>query len=242
MVQTVSKDLAMKNVENPSQPCLIVMAKYPQEGKVKTRLSPFLSASQAAQLAMCFLKDTLKKAEKLNIKLIVAFSPAESFSDFSTIVSKSTILIEQAGDSLGERINNAFKFAFECNFSPIVMMGTDSPTFPTTEIEKALKLLNETECVFGVTQDGGFYLVGLNQFLPDIFENVEWSSSRTLADCLQNARLILGNEPKFVGDWFDVDEPSDLVKLFKEFLTNKEFFQIAPRTAEWLSNNNNLFR
>lgn len=231
----------MKKVKNPSQPCLIVMAKYPEKEKVKTRLSPFLSAANSAQLAMCFLKDTLKKAETLNIKLIVAYSPPESFSLFSRIVGKSTILIDQKGDDLGERINNAFKFAFDSNFSPVVMIGTDSPTFPISEIEKALKLLNKTQCVFGATKDGGFYLVGLSKFLPGIFEKVEWSSSRTLSDCLQNARLVLGKEPKFVGDWFDVDEPADLVKLFEEFLTKKEFIQIAPHTAEWLSDNNKLF-
>lgn len=231
----------MKEVENQSQPCLIVMAKYPEEGKVKTRLSPFLSASQAAQLAMCFLKDTLKKAEKLDTNLIVAYSPPESFSLFSRIVGKSTILIEQAGDNLGERINNAFKFAFDSNFSPVVMIGTDSPTFPTSENEKALKLLKKGECVFGAAQDGGFYLVGLSKFLPGIFEKVEWSSSRTLVDCLQNARLVLGSEPKFVGDWYDVDKPSDLAKLFGEFLMKKESFPNAPHTAEWLFKNDCLF-
>lgn len=241
MVQTVSENLAMKKVKNPFQPCLIVMAKYPQDGKVKTRLSPFLSSSQAAQLAMCFLKDTLNKVEKLDTNLIVAYSPPESFSHFSKIVGKSAILIEQAGDNLGERINNALKSAFERNFSPVIMIGTDSPTFPPSEIEKALKLLNETECVWGAAQDGGFYFVGLNKFLSGIFKNVEWSSSRTLADCLQNARLILGNEPKFVGDWFDVDVPEFLKALYDEILKNADFAELAPETAKWLKENERLF-
>jgi uncharacterized protein len=224
-----------------TKPCVIVMAKYPQENKVKTRLSPFLNGQQSAQLAMCFLKDTLTKVEKSDQNLIVAFSPAESFADFSKIVAKPTILTEQIGNDLGDRMKNAFQFAFENYFSPVVMIGTDSPTFPMSEIENAFNLLTETECVFGKTQDGGFYLIGLNKFIPEIFENVAWSSAQTLEDCINNFRSVLGKEPKFVQDWYDIDEPVDLVKLFNELSENKYLFEIIENTAEWLRENPELF-
>lgn len=223
------------------KPCVIVMAKYPQENKVKTRLSPFLNGQQSAQLAMCFLRDTLNKVEKSDKNLIVVFSPSESFAGFSKIVTKSTILHEQIGNDLGERMKNAFQFAFENYFSPVVMIGTDSPTFPMSEIENAFNLLTETECVFGKTQDGGFYLIGLNKFIPEIFENVAWSSAQTLTDCINNFRSVLRKEPKFIQDWYDIDEPVDLVKLFNEVSENKNLSKITEHTAKWLKENRQLF-
>ncbi|MEK7724412.1 MAG: TIGR04282 family arsenosugar biosynthesis glycosyltransferase [Acidobacteriota bacterium] len=219
------------------------MAKYPQAGKVKTRLFPFLNQSQSAQLALCFLKDTLLKIEKLGIQVFLAYSPEEFHDKFAKLVAKSTVLIEQKGISLGERLFNAVSFAETAGFSPIITIGTDSPSFPSQEILKTIEILqsNVNECVFGSTQDGGYYLIGLNKSVPSMFENVEWSSTQTLPDSVRNALLTFGQNPVFISDWYDVDTPEDLKNLNKEFLEKECFANIAPHTAKWLEVNSDLF-
>lgn len=235
--------MALKQIEINKKPVVIVMAKFPAAGQVKTRLQPFLTSELCAELSLCFLRDTLLKIQNLKVPLIVSFSPAESKEKFLKLVSETTILIEQLGEDLGERLQNAVCFASKRGFSPIIVIGTDSPTFPPDELVKAIEILekNENECVFGPTQDGGYYLVGLAENSPVFFKNVEWSSANTLADNIRNAESIFAKTPSFVRQRHDVDEPSDLKLLFNEFASNQDLAVLSPHTADWLVKNKHLF-
>lgn len=109
---------------------IIIMAKVPRAGNVKTRLQPFLSAEQCISLSEAFLEDAIEKAKKSTDILIIAFSPAEEREYFDRFSDENLILIEQNGADLGEKMFNAFEFAFQKNLDSVVMIGTDSPTFP----------------------------------------------------------------------------------------------------------------
>ncbi|HYP49724.1 MAG TPA: TIGR04282 family arsenosugar biosynthesis glycosyltransferase, partial [Pyrinomonadaceae bacterium] len=136
-------------------PAMIVMCKAPAAGTVKTRLAPFLSAEKAADLAGCFAVDTLKKAQNICENTIVAFIGEKEMLE--TILPQNLIWVRQTGADLGERMHNALRFAFEQNFSPLVVIGTDSPTLPSEYIKVAIKILQEklTDAVIGETEDGG---------------------------------------------------------------------------------------
>jgi rSAM/selenodomain-associated transferase 1 len=214
---------------------VIIMTKVPIAGTVKTRLQSFLSPEECADLATAFLHDAAVKAKNGFGKTIIAFSPFERRTELKSILNSEHIYIPQNGADLGERMFNAFGFAFGLNSDAVVMFGTDSPTFPTDYVEQAFENLKTADAVLGKVADGGFYLIGLRRLNKEIFETIEWSSPKTFEQTKRNiARLnfILREIPA----WYDVDEPEDLRKLCQEFQINKQAREIAPVTFQWLTN------
>ncbi|HEX8397059.1 MAG TPA: TIGR04282 family arsenosugar biosynthesis glycosyltransferase [Pyrinomonadaceae bacterium] len=221
-------------------PAMIVMCKAPAAGTVKTRLAPFLSAEQSADLAGCFAVDTVKKARSISENTIVAFAGEKEM--LVTILPGNLIWVRQTGADLGERMHNALRFAFEQNFSPLVVVGTDSPTLPTEFIENAIEILsgNQADAVLGKTEDGGYYLIGLNKLDGRILKNVRWSSPETFSQTAQNIKnlnLRLATLPV----WYDIDTPEDLRRLKTEIENNARAEEIAPETAFWLERHKQIF-
>jgi len=209
---------------------IIIMAKVPIAGTVKTRLQPFLSAEQSATLAECFLRDAVSKAKSLSNELIIAYTPVEKRDVLLTTLPNEQIFIEQKGANLGGKMFHAFEFAFSQNSDAVVMIGTDSPTFPAQFITQAFEMLSETDAVLGETADGGFYLIGLQKLEKEIFEAVEWSSPKTFNQTVQNIEN-LGLKFSLLPNWYDIDMPDDLKRLKKDLSKNPS---IAPKTFEFL--------
>lgn len=208
------------------------MTKVPIAGTVKTRLQPVLAAEQCAALAECFLRDTVNKVNSLKIKLIIAYSPIEKRDVLLEILPEYDNFIEQKGANLGEKMFHAFEFAFSNNADSVVLIGTDSPTFPKELIVEAFENLSENDAVLGATTDGGFYLIGLRRLKKESFENIEWSSPRAFEQTARNtekADLTLSLLPI----WFDVDTPEDLKRLKNDLTKNPN---IAPATFEFMQN------
>lgn len=212
---------------------IIIMTKIPRAGNVKTRLQPFLSAEQSAELATVFLSDTAEKARNVCDKTIIAFAPPDENDALIKFVLPHNIFVAQNGKDLGERMFNAFKFAFENGSDSVVMIGTDSPSSPAEVIEQAFELLENSDAVLGESEDGGYYLIGLKTLRKEVFENIEWSSPETFVQTVRNVEKC-GLKLSFVPKWFDVDFPEDLERLRKELRENP---QLAPQTAKWLKEN-----
>lgn len=221
-------------------PATILMCKAPAAGLVKTRLTPFLSPENAADLAACFASDAARKAQYVCENTIVAFDGERKLLE--TILPENLIWVRQTGADLGERMHSALRFAFEQSFSPLIVIGADSPTLPPEYIKAALMILQEklTNAVLGETEDGGFYLLGLNQPNQEIFQNVRWSSPETFLQTVRNTKqmnLHLTTLPV----WYDVDTPEDLRSLKTEIENNPRAREIAPVTAAWVNKNTALF-
>jgi rSAM/selenodomain-associated transferase 1 len=213
---------------------IIIMAKVPAGGRVKTRLQPILTPEQSAELSVAFLQDAENKAKSLTENLFVAVSPFDERNKIETILQHNPTLIEQKGKSLGEKMLTAFRFVFEQKMDAVLMIGTDSPTFPADYLEQAFEFLEiETDVVLGKTEDGGFYLIGLRKLDERIFENVEWSSEETFEQIWENI-MDSGLHLREVPSWYDVDEPADLEKLKNELIRNENARQRAGKTFEWL--------
>jgi rSAM/selenodomain-associated transferase 1 len=221
-------------------PAMIVMCKAPAAGTVKTRLAPFLSAEEAADLAGCFAVDAMKKAQNICENAIVAFAGEKEMLE--AILPENLIWVRQKGADLGERMDNALRFAFDQNFSPLVVVGTDSPTLPSEYIKIAIKILQEklTDAVIGETEDGGFYLLGLNQPNQQIFQNVRWSSPETFLQTVRNIKQ-LNLHLTTLTIWYDVDTPEDLRRLKTEIENNARAQALAAATASWLERHNQIF-
>jgi rSAM/selenodomain-associated transferase 1 len=214
---------------------IIIMAKVPLAGNVKTRLQTILSPAQCAAFAGCLLRDTVKKTETLPHQAIIAYTPPEKRDFFDGICGQSTIFVEQSGADLGERMFNAFRFAFQRKFDSVVMIGTDSPTFPAGFIEQAFEFLEtDAEIVLGKTSDGGFYLIALRDAAKkEIFEAVEWSSEKTFAQVCRNIKNLNLNLRE-IPEWYDIDEENDLNQLKEEFSRDENAKIRAPHTFNWI--------
>ena len=162
-------------------PVIIVMVKAPIAGFVKTRLTPVLSQSDAASLAVCFVKDIVNSVQRMIPNVVIAFTPYEGLAVLERSLPKQLLWFAQKGNDLGERLNSAITHAHDLGFNPIIVLGADSPTIPASFIETALNVLlrGETDVVLGPTTDGGYYLIGLNGLQPELFQNISWSSPFT---------------------------------------------------------------
>jgi hypothetical protein len=191
---------------------LIIFAKEPRPGQVKTRLSPPLSPEEAAQLYHCFIEDILAEMVRVpEVRLAVAFSPPTAEVFFRRLAPPGTNLFPQEGADLGERMARAFARNFAAGFSPILLRGSDVPDLPAAMVSEANAVLaaGQAQVVLGPATDGGYHLVGLTEPQPGLFQGPAWSSSTVLADTLSLARQ-LGLRVHLLHPWPDIDTYDNL--------------------------------
>ncbi len=219
---------------------LIVFAKLPASGKVKTRLAPVLGALGAAQLAEAFLLDlTERLALSLDSKIacVLCFDPPDAELEFRRLLASLPgvltrfQLVPQSGGGLGERLANALTVARKTFSAPYIFIGTDAPDLSVKQIEYAAELTTLGPACITPADDGGYVLLALpDEAPPDVFEQIEWSTRETAAQQMrQLSRCGIGricSEP-----WPDVDEPGDLPALFQRLEANPTR---APRTLQFL--------
>jgi uncharacterized protein len=191
---------------------LIIFAKEPRPGQVKTRLSPPLSPEAAAQLCHCFIQDILDEMARVpKVRLAVAFSPPTARDFFRRLAPPGTDLFPQEGADLGERMARAFARSFAAGFGPVLLRGSDVPDLPAAVVSEARAVLaaGEAQVVLGPATDGGYHLVGLSEPQPALFRGPVWSSSTVLTDTLSLARH-LGLRVHLLPPWPDIDTDDDL--------------------------------
>ena len=197
---------------------LVIVAKAPVVGQVKTRLSPPLSVAEAAELFRRFLTDTVARACTVpGVQVCLAFTPADSEDLFRALLPFSLYYLPQRGNSLGERLVNIFVDLLHNGFTRVVIMDSDSPTLPMAYVREAFTLLADPQydAVFGPCSDGGYYLVGARAVHRELFENIAWSTSQVLTQTRAQARMH-GLSVALLPSWYDVDTGADLHKLAAE--------------------------
>jgi hypothetical protein len=195
---------------------IVLLARAPS-AKGKTRLTAHLSEDRARQLRERLFLDTLASALSTRLPVVIAFTPEDARADLEQLVP-GTRLIAQRGSDLGDRMRFALLDALD-QAREAVLIGSDLPTLPARHLLDAFEMLESgADVVFGPTRDGGFYLVGARQRLPDIFSGVVWSRSDVLTnviDAAHRADLVVG----LAREWHDVDEPRDLEHLTAWYTT-----------------------
>jgi len=226
--------------QNVSSFCaLAIMTKAPQAGQVKTRLVPPLKPDEAAELNRFFLRDTTttiaNSATPKDACGIAVYTPIGSESAYTDILPDKFRLLPQRGDPFGERLYLAALDLLKCGFESVCLIGSDSPTVPPKNFTQAVKLLQRPgdRVVLGPCEDGGYYLIGLKKPHKELFERIDWSTERVLAQTRQRAREI-GLEVKLLPGGYDVDDSASLQRLCKELLPGKQSDSVAPRTRKFL--------
>lgn len=207
---------------------LIVFAKVPRPGDVKTRLTPVLTPTEAAQLYDAFLRDALQLYADLaaDVRLYLAPPlPDEPLTGRPDSVS----LFEQEGEGLGARMKRAFEDTLDDGYDRVSIVGTDHPTLPPSFIRQSFGALEpERSVCIGPSEDGGFYLLGMNAFYPQLFDGMTYSHDTVFTDTLArvgttDARLTV------LPRWYDVDTPAALERMIQDL---DEGNAEAPRTRE----------
>jgi uncharacterized protein len=218
-----------------SRSVVIVMVKAPRAGFVKTRLVPELSEAEAAALAACFAQDVVRAASQVTRNLLIAYTPADGREALEAILPDDLLWFEQQGKDLGARLESAATHAHHLGFAPLIFVGADSPTLPPAFIATTIERLTaeESDIALGPTGDGGYYLIGLRHPERGLFQDIAWSTPQAYAQTARNAarlKLRLLQLPP----WYDVDTPSDLLRLRAELSSDPEARRRAPATYRWL--------
>ncbi|HYM48705.1 MAG TPA: TIGR04282 family arsenosugar biosynthesis glycosyltransferase [Burkholderiaceae bacterium] len=195
-------------------PCLVVAAKQPERGKVKTRIAAALGDEHAAELYRCALRDTLALASSISdVAYVLSYAPpTEAARRYFERTAPAFALLPQHGATLGERLSDMFARLLQ-RYSLVVVIGGDAPDLPAAFIRRAFELLQtQTDVVLGPADDGGYYLLGLRSMQPMLFERIEWSTeavARQTRARATDAGLRVSDLPS----WHDLDTVNDLHAL-----------------------------
>ncbi|HEY9867483.1 MAG TPA: TIGR04282 family arsenosugar biosynthesis glycosyltransferase [Candidatus Obscuribacterales bacterium] len=196
---------------------LIIFTRYPEPGKTKTRLIPVVGEIGAANLHRQMTEKTLNTARQLqkieSLSIEVRFTGG-NLDVMQNWLGADLIYDAQSFGDLGNRMGKAFQMAFYEEKNQILMVGTDCPELTVDILFQGFKLLQDHDIVIGPAKDGGYYLIGLKRYIPELFKDIPWGTSMvceiTLKIC-ETLNLSVGKLPVLL----DIDRPEDLV--FTEF-------------------------
>lgn len=193
-----------------SDGAVLVFARRPERGSVKTRLADCLGKSLTLTLYEAFLRDTLFAARQSGAKVLLAHTPGPHFYE-QDLADTS---FEQRGTSFGERFDSALEDAANQlpRGTPLILIGADTPHLSPNSLRLALDALRETKAVVGPTANGGFYLLGFSARPVPVAEVFSYPSFREVREIV---RLLIeaSVKPKVLEFWFDVDLPEDVARL-----------------------------
>jgi rSAM/selenodomain-associated transferase 2/rSAM/selenodomain-associated transferase 1 len=209
---------------------IIVMTRFPEPGKTKSRLIPTISANRAATLHRCLIANTLcvvcQWAEDHGGDVEVRFSGGDEAS-FCEILGTRCRYVPQSEGSLGTRMNSAVQSAFEDGIKFIVVIGTDCPGLEASHLTQAFGRLRHRDVVIGPATDGGYYLIGMRRHFPELFEKIEWGTETVLRQTLQKCAKA-GASLSQLAPLSDVDYAEDLIQCRRAEI---QFSSVLPQTA-----------
>jgi rSAM/selenodomain-associated transferase 1 len=216
---------------------LVIMAKAPRPGAVKTRLASSLSPAAVADFYCCLLEDTLALARSLKLGGVeVAIMCPESDVDELArlagmqLAGKPASVVAQKGEGLAAGLTSVFAHFAEGQHRRVIAFNSDSPHLPRSVLEDAFETLAAHDVVVGPTHDGGYYLVGAKASHPTLFAGDGMGTSSALERLLARARA-LELSVGFAAPFYDIDVADDLTRLAEELRLAPAR---APRTAAWL--------
>jgi hypothetical protein len=193
---------------------LIVFAKEPMPGKVKTRLAEDIGGEEASALYDLMLREVLKNAVSPKYETAV-YKTAESDEAFFKRLLPGAVVRNQPEGDLGERMSRAFYDEFARGYGKICIVGTDCPGVSSIDLKEAFDLLEKHELVLGPSFDGGYYLIGLSVFHKKLFEGIAWSTGSVFDATVEKA-CFMGIRYACVSARIDVDDIVGLKKFMAE--------------------------
>jgi hypothetical protein len=213
-----------------SDPVLVVMAKAPRPGAVKTRLAPNLSPEAVTGFYRCLLDDTLALARSLDDVEVAIMCPEPDVNELARLAGEEVSVVAQEGEGLAAGLTSVFAHFAEGRQRRTIAFNSDSPHLPRSVLEDAFETLAAYDLVVGPTHDGGYYLIGAKASHPALFASDGMGTSSALERLLSRARA-LELSVGFSDPFYDIDVADDLTRLAAELCLAPTR---APRTAQWL--------
>lgn len=208
---------------------LVVMAKAPRPGAVKTRLTSSLPVQVVTMFYRCLLEDTLALARSLDGVEIAIMCPKSDVNELAQLAGPEVCVVPQEGEGLAAGLISVFAH-FAGDQRRVIAFNSDSPHLPDSVLLDAFEMLVGHDMVVGPTFDGGYYLVGAKASHPTLFANDGMSTGSAMEQLLSRAgvlELSVGSVQPF----YDIDVADDLTRLAAELrLTPTK----APHTSRWL--------
>ncbi len=225
------KSSSQSTVGSRSGDCtLLIMAKAPKPGVVKTRLAQSLPLEAVVDLYRCLLDDTMALAKSLSDVEVAIMCPASDVEDLSRAVGDSIPIVAQSGDGLAAGLTSVFAHFAAAGRRRVVAFNSDSPHLPASVLKSAFEALAQSDIVVGPTHDGGYYLVGATSDHPGLFAG-DGLGTTNAYDALLGRVRALGLSVSLTDPFYDIDVAEDLSRLAAELQSAPER---APRTAQWL--------
>jgi len=201
--------------------CILLFVKYPEKGKVKTRLARDIGQDSALILYKIFVLDILEKLSACAYNLIIYYYPLKDDKSVRKWLGDGYFYAPQNGETLGERMKNAFERIFSEGFSRVVIIGSDIPDISVELMNEAFTELDKHDAVIGPSYDGGYYLIGLKKekFLPEIFKGIEWSTEKVFNDTMRIFRKNRYNV-YLLPELQDIDTIDDLKAFYERNKAN----------------------
>lgn len=221
------------------KPALIIMAKWPEPGEVKTRLTSVLNGEEAAALYQAMLLDVVELCLRIDgVRVFLGYHPVERGEDFARLLPDVEGFIEQRGDHLAARMDECFRRVFLLGYSPVLMRNSDAPTMPDYIVEQALLAHRAgADVTFSPDGSNGFGLIGLSKRVNGLLDK-PLETSNSYAEIRRRCEEG-GLRVEEVQGWYDVDTPEDLEKLLEDWREREvcrrvlHFLNERGRGAEW---------
>lgn len=209
---------------------LVIMAKAPRPGEVKTRLASSLSPEVVTDFYRCLLDDTLALARSLGEVEIAIMCPESDVNELGQLAGNQASVVAQKGEGLAAGLISVFAHFAGGHHRRTIAFNSDSPHLPRSVLEDAFEKLATHDIVAGPTHDGGYYLVGAKSSHPTLFGHDGMGTRSALERLLSRAR-DLKLSVSLADPFYDIDVADDLTRLAEELRLDPAR---APRTAQWL--------
>ncbi|MGH8002289.1 MAG: TIGR04282 family arsenosugar biosynthesis glycosyltransferase [Brasilonema sp.] len=202
----------MLNPPETAKQHLIIFTRYPEPGKTKTRLIPALGTEGAANLQRQMTEHTLSQVKQLQKTSAVSFEVRFAGGNLQLMqdwLGYDLVYQPQGEGDLGLRMTQSFFNAFQSGAEKVLTIGTDCPDVNDQILAKAFEQLQQCDLVLGPAVDGGYYLIGLQRPIPELFINIDWGTSQVLHQTIniaQTLNLSVADLPPLA----DIDRPEDL--------------------------------
>lgn len=210
---------------------LVIMAKAPRRGMVKTRLTPNLPSPAVTELYRCLLEDTVALARSLTGIEVAVMCPEQDRDELTKFLGEAIPIVAQKGEGLAAGLTSVFRHFTAAGFQHVIAFNSDSPHLAPSILHSAFGILATHDVVIGPTHDGGYYLVGAKTAHPSLFEG-DGMGTRSALDQLLTRTKVLDLSTGFTEPFYDIDVADDLVKLGQELRLAPSR---APRTAAWFA-------
>lgn len=211
---------------------VIVFVRSPKAGEVKTRLAKTTSDKFALGFYKACAENIISKIKKIqHLSRFIFYSNKKDKDDVIKWLGSKFFFSAQEGSDLGSRMKNAFEKVFSTGAEKVIIIGSDIPDLSAEIINKAFAYLDTSNVVIGPSKDGGFYLLGMKKLHYELFEGIEYSTSKVYSETLSRTKG-LKLSCKLLPELQDIDTEEDLIRWLNESTENniKKEIKLAYET------------